>query len=398
MKTRFHIQGIAFALLLSVHAACAQFNSGSTGAYGPMNITEDTTLDMPADGIFHCTTITISQNKTLSFKRNSGNTPVYLLATGDVKIHGKINVSGSDGTVAGGGQGGPGGFDGGMPGNGSDIQPGSGAGPGGGKGGKSATSGTDAAGGGSYRTKSNSNRERDGATYGSNLLIPLIGGSGGGGESDSPRAGGGGGGGAILIASNTRIDMIPEPTVSNTNSSAIFANGGYSTSGTNPGSGGAIRLVAPVVANGPLGTGGSALLSVEAAGNLGGAGRTRVDCLDRTNLRLTGVQATGSLMVVFPSPMPKLTVTSIAGNAIAEGSVNGVNLLLPSGTPAAQTITVRARDFGKVTPLRIALIPESGDPTYYDVSVDNAATNPADLTTNITVPVNQQVKVQVWTR
>lgn len=386
-------------ILCLVFISCAklfaQFDSGSTGAYGPMNITADTTLNMPNDGIFNCTTITIAQGKTLRFNKNSGNTPVYLLATSDVKIHGKIDISGGAGTIASGGQGGPGGFDGGMPGNGTEFPPGSGGGPGGGLGGKSGT-GIEAVGSGSYRTKRVPNRVRDGSVYGSSLLIPLVGGSGGGGTSDGQRVGGGGGGGAILIASNTRIDLIPNLSLGNSNQSAIIANSGSSSDSCH-GSGGAIRLISPVVTGGGPGISGIATLSVASTGG-SGEGRTRVDCLDRSNLLMNGVQATGSLMIVFPSPFPKLSITTIAGNAIAEGTTAGVELLLPSGTPTAQSITVRARDFGRVTPLRIALIPESGDPTFYDVSIDNAAANPADLTTNIVVPVNQQVRIQVWTR
>ena len=46
--------------------ACAQgFTSGSDGSYGPMNITSNTTLQLPPDGIFRCTTINIAAGATL---------------------------------------------------------------------------------------------------------------------------------------------------------------------------------------------------------------------------------------------------------------------------------------------------------------------------------------------
>src|ERR1041385_564027 len=68
----------AILVLLSVvNVLAAPFNSGSTGAYGPMNITSNTTLAMPADGIFHCTTIDITNGATLLFTKNALNTPVY---------------------------------------------------------------------------------------------------------------------------------------------------------------------------------------------------------------------------------------------------------------------------------------------------------------------------------
>jgi hypothetical protein len=95
------------------HARAQGFTSGSDGSYGPMNITSNTTLQLPPDGIFRCTTINVAAGATLRFQRNALNTPVTLLATGDVTISGSINISGaaSLGNFAGG-VAGPGGFDG----------------------------------------------------------------------------------------------------------------------------------------------------------------------------------------------------------------------------------------------------------------------------------------------
>jgi hypothetical protein len=101
---------------LAVNHALAQgFSSGSTGAYGPMNITSNTTLDLPGDGIFHCTTINVATGATLTFRRNPLNTPVYLLASSNVTLNGIIDIGGnnSSASVPDGGLGGPGGFDGG---------------------------------------------------------------------------------------------------------------------------------------------------------------------------------------------------------------------------------------------------------------------------------------------
>src|SRR2546428_5780226 len=100
-----------------------------------MNITNATTLDLPADGIFRCTTINVASGVTLRFNRNALNTPVYLLATNDVTINGTIDVSGADYNSTTPGASGPGGFDGGLPGEGDGISavPGEGYGPGGGK-------------------------------------------------------------------------------------------------------------------------------------------------------------------------------------------------------------------------------------------------------------------------
>jgi len=98
------------ALIGVVFQASAQtnFTSGSDGSYGPLNITTNTTLILPTNGIFNCTTITIASGVTLAFTKNPLNTPVYLLATGDVLIAGTINVSGQSGVQALAGEGGPG--------------------------------------------------------------------------------------------------------------------------------------------------------------------------------------------------------------------------------------------------------------------------------------------------
>ena len=104
------------ALLADRGSSQPSFNSGSDGSLGPTNITADTTLAVPPNGIFNYTTITIAAGKTLSFTRNALNTPVYLLAQGDVIINGTISVNGQPGTVGFGGASGPGGFDGGKPG------------------------------------------------------------------------------------------------------------------------------------------------------------------------------------------------------------------------------------------------------------------------------------------
>src|SRR5260221_13612653 len=77
--------------LISACSALAQpFSSGSDGSYGPLNVTSNTVLDLPPDGKFLCTTITIANGTTLSFRRNALNTPVYLLATSNVVISGTI--------------------------------------------------------------------------------------------------------------------------------------------------------------------------------------------------------------------------------------------------------------------------------------------------------------------
>lgn len=401
---------ILFSLLALPVFGQAPFDSGSNGSYGVLNISGYTVIDVPPDGIFHCTTVNIAHNNfgpSLILRKNAANTPVYILATGDVNINGAIEVSGLANSTNGtpGGEGGPGGFKGGTGGT-ANEPPGAGQGPGGGRGGAGSISQT-SAGGGAFGTSPTYFPERpaNGVPYGNRLLFPLIGGSGGGGSApigETPGYGGGGGGGAILIASSTKIEFT---------SRGLISARGASNAGSGHGSGGAIRLVAPVVKgttaslHDPLGYIGGLDVRGGAESNVdgqwvcwGGLGRTRIDTLDRSQIGIDGVQSIGNLMVVFHNPLPKLRVTSAAGTNISEANNNPVTVFLPSGTPASQPITVRARDFGEVVPIRVALIPELGDPVFTDATIDNSANNPADTIVNVTIPVNVQVSVQVWTR
>jgi hypothetical protein len=187
----------------------------------------------------------------LRFTTNALNTPVYLLATGDVTIDGTIDVSGSLGTNSLGGAGGPGGFAGGNPPDSWGLPTGDGHGPGAGRGGTTASVGPAGYGIGGVGSSIPTN---NGTTYGSPLLVPLIGGSGGGGRSDGqPRLGGGG---ALLIACNTRIDV--RGIIAAMSPSPDYGGNSYGC-----GSGGAIRLVAPVVAGaGTLNASGGATANV----------------------------------------------------------------------------------------------------------------------------------------
>ena len=94
MNTTLKSMLVITTLLLLVPRLPAQFNSGSDGSDGALNITNNTTLALPPDGIFRFTTIDIAQGVTLSFTRNALNTPVYLLANSNVNVRGVISVSG----------------------------------------------------------------------------------------------------------------------------------------------------------------------------------------------------------------------------------------------------------------------------------------------------------------
>ena len=365
----------AFAGLASLENAQA-FDCGSTGAYGAMNITSSTNLQLPPDGIFNCTTITVASGATLTFSNNSLNTPVYLLATGDVTINGTIDVS------ALGRLGGPGGFDGGK--GGSVIAGfstgGDGAGPGGGS--------------TAFATFGNAGYDRNGTPisggnlYGNLLLDPLIGGSGCAGVSGTPGADGRGGGGAVLIASNTRIVV----------SGLVNSSGATDFYGAHAGSGGAIRLVAPVVS-------GMGSLSVATpyvnGGTVAGRGRIRIDCTDNTSWRqlsLSSVASRGSRMVVFSATAPVLDIIDVSGQAIPAGTNSSVQIVLPNGTSTNQTVKVQARNFTNDVPIRVIVTPENGPSGSFDATILQSSGNPPSTNVPVIIPVGSACQINAWTR
>jgi hypothetical protein len=384
-----------------------RFNNGSSGALGDVVIDVDQVIDLPPNGILHFRSLTVSFGSTLRFKRNALNTPVFILSQQDVVIEGTIDVSGnqSPNDTPTGGAGGPGGFDGGKPGF-SEVPPGAGYGPGAGRGGNTDGNAPDAAGSGSYATVSASfQNQNKGSTYGSKLLIPLIGGSGGGGTIGAPGRGGGGGGGAILVSSNTRILI----------SGHIFAIGGPSNGGPgNGGSGGAVRLLAPQVAGGGE-------INVLTPNDWGGRGRIRVDTLDRAQLRLNfqpvSALSVGANMFAFPPVVPKLDIIEVAGAAVPVGS-GPVSFQLPFGSDPNRTIKVQASGWGRVVPIKIVLTPDSGTPTTFAARIDNSGTTlppastgqipvgfgdgsvrtitPSVASVPVVFPINTLVTIQCW--
>jgi hypothetical protein len=288
------------SILCSANVGFAQtqtFNSGSNGSDGALNLTTPGTiifdpktfnppLNPAGDNIYNFTTINIAAGVTVKLSSKVLSGPVYWLAQGAVTIDGTIDLNGEDGTqntklastripAAGGAGGYSGGIGGSLIPGEPPPQPGNGPG------------------GGLAPTSTGNNAKGGNGTYtGSQFLIPLIGGSGGAGGSWVPGGGfgggGSGGGGAILIASSASIRF----------GGAILANGGTPgafNSGVDggTGSGGAIRLVAPLISNlvqsgGPCGGGRRGML--EATGyigqGLGANGVIRLEAFDLTNTDL----------------------------------------------------------------------------------------------------------------
>lgn len=341
---------IIMLLLVPTLALSAPFSSGSTGADGVFAPTGDTVLTVPPNGMFNYTTVNIPAGVTVTFARNATNTPITILASGDVTINGTISVNGKDGVsvnspalavpIGGGGEGGPGGFAGGAGGlnskfnGGTQLSYGQGLGPGG-NGGNVVGSGCPGSFGGVANTPFSTCNS--GALYGTVTLLPLIGGSGGSGgiasgttscTNDCNGGGGGGGGGAILIASSGAITI----------NGSITAKGGNGGAGGSfpgsPGSGGGIRLIANTI-----GGTGSILVTGGAGGGAnsgwsGGAGRIRLETNSLSfsgTLNPSGTISTPGLVNFFP--VPTLSITSIGGVSVTaspRGSFDSPDITLPS--------------------------------------------------------------------
>jgi hypothetical protein len=375
------------AMLLSAPAAAqGGFDSGSTGADGAFTPTTSQTVQLPASGVFNFTTVNIPSGVTIKFNRNANNTPVTILTTGSVTIAGTIDVSGQDGAsngpATGGGAGGPGGFDGGRGGYpAAAVSSGiSGDGPGGGGGGGKTGVGNAAAGGGGggYADVGSDGVNysggvvgKGGQRYGSNILLPLVGGSGGGGGASFGGVGatGGGGGGAILIASSGAITF---------NNGSLLAKGGRggptNPNGSNPGagggSGGAIRLVANTI-SGPVSLfmdGGGSLASFGASG---GPGYVRVEAFTFSSfnpvISPTGQQSFSSFGLpssVILSNAPTLKIASVAGiaaPAMPAGSFHApADIVVPSSQTNPVTAALQATNIPLGTIVQVTLTPEIG--------------------------------------
>jgi hypothetical protein len=351
MKNTIAITTLIGGLTLAATTARA-FDSGSDGSYGPINITNNTLLPMPPNGIFHCTTITVASSATLKFTPNSLNTPVYLLAQGDIIINGVIDVSGQNGQLnASYSAGGPGGYEGGSP-------TGAGRGP-----------------------------SRYGY-QGNELLVPLLGGSGGDGFNGWTGYGspyiyvsGGGGGGAVLVSSSSAVRL----------TGTIRALGGaaYISGWTSPGRGGGIRVVAPVVS-------GSGTLDVSSNG------RARIDCPPQTvSINMVGgTMRIGKSMFISPPNSPRLYFVNAAGQAVDPSTLSAVNINLPAAGNTVQEFTVRGENFLGDVPVTAVAIPENGAGSTNSFVMHF----PTDVFTNVsvsftlTLATNQNTYINAYAR
>lgn len=409
---------VALAAAFAVAPAHA-FNSGSTGADGALSPTVNTEIQLPESGILNYTSINIPAGVTVKFKRNTLNTPAYLLVSGNVTIAGFIDIRGEDakhsGTYGDGnraddgipGAGAPGGYDGGRGGqDDSALRPeivrgGAGLGPGGGKGGREgadggasctavsrhypgpglgashATAGAD----GWYNLHCNrtgSPGPEAAKPYGSALLQPLVGGSGGGGGRGGANyagSGGGGGGGALLIAASGVLTLASTGVIDATGGDGGGSEGTSSGAQGAGGSGGAIRLVATTVSgNGRLVADGGCInyngsrrqycLNLTYFHDYGGsAGRIRIEgdaiTYNGTSSPSYAADVPGP---IFLASLPGLRITSVAGSAVPANPTGNADVTLPATITNPVTVEFATTNVPTGNTVLLKVIPAYGLP------------------------------------
>lgn len=438
-----------------VREASAAFDSGSicasaptdTNCLGDYHPLVNDVIVLPTNGILQYSSFTVPRGVTVTFQKNTNNTPVTILVSGNVTLYGTINVSGSgaacSGTACGGnlgddgqpGLGGPGGFDGGFGGYSANFggaggqTGGSGKGPGGGNPGSGYTcwSTGKGGGGGGYASAADGGdgwcniRAAGGVAYGQSTLLPLIGGSGGGGGSagyNYSGAGGGGGGGAILIASSGTIRLGEnncgihpdglDYCISWDGARAwgsygrVFANGAPggdnrgdgNGGGGGGGSGGAIRLVAETVARGEEGylqAAGAGWSGADSSGGgSGGApGRIRIEA---NTMQWSGNTdpgySYGTPGHVFVPSGPTLSIVSIMTGTntsmVPANPTGNADITLPQGTATA-TVNLAATNIPRGTSVTVYVMPSSG--AGRSTSLSHALDGASDLSTTATATV-----------
>jgi hypothetical protein len=415
----FPVVIVLFLFGMPVAARAQGFVSGSTGADGPFSPTTNQTIQLPPDGVFNYTTVNIPSNVTITYIRNANNTPVTILATGNVVINGTISIVGGQSSTrnvigATGGLGGPGGFNGGR---GGTLYEGfttglSGDGPGGGGGGGSANGANTGTGGGGGFALAGGNGSgqnanavigQGGLSYGARTLLPLAGGSGGGGAGSTTTVAGtagGGGGGAILIASSGSITF--------GSSSRIHAWGGdsgYISSSTphgGGGSGGAIRLMANLIAGSPTldVSGGSGNGSGYPDGGTGSHGFIRAEAFSYNNFNpdvrpaLGGINTVISLAspgMVTLANAPQLRILSVAGvNAPAApiGSFGSPpDIVLPSSQSNPVSVALKGINVPLGTLVRVSVATEFGAIATVQSSPLAGTVADSSATASVTLPI-----------
>ena len=320
---RFAIAAVVVAVLGCSAVSAQTFSSGSTGADGALDLAtmncetgpyaplpgqnQGCWIQLPPTGVLNYATVNVPSGTTLRFRKNRGNTPVVLLAQGDVVVDGKLGVEAGAYVVGVDSrldysQPGPGGFPGGYPTNAPGLGPGGGT--------ASAT---------------------HGRWVGSLSLVPIVGGSGGTGS---------GGGGAIVIASTGSIII----------AGTVWAIGGQSAEGF--GSGGAVRLVANrIVLSGVI----------SAVGQAGNNGIVRLEA-PPGSISYTGSCSPAPILstinpAIVASAAPQLRIVSVGGFLVPDSAGNrkdAADLVLPTQLPDPINVLVEASNIPPGSPVTVS--------------------------------------------
>lgn len=415
---------LTFALL--AFAAAAQgFDSGSTGADGAFNPTVDRVVALPDDGVFNFTIINVPAGVTVRFARNTLNTPVRILVSGNATIDGVIDLSGQPspaiGSAGGGviaddglpGLGGPGGFDGGRggePGT-SGFAGGQGVGPGGGFPSlwQITSSGVlygCGAGGGGFGAIGGNGRflgpgnlgifcstaqtASGGPAYGNERLAPLIGGAGGGGAAGGGSfagSGGGGGGGAILLAVSGTLSVGGSIRANGGNGGAVAGAGTGGVGGG--GAGGGIRLIATTLSgNGAISaTGGTGVSTEPSAGGPGAPGRIRLEAQTMSRTAATTPQFSFATPgAVFLAGLPSLRIASVAGIAAPLVPTGSADIVLPVDQPNPVQVVVAAVNVPLGNTATVTLTPATGNATSVITNALNGTVAQSSASASIAIP------------
>ena len=415
MKNRLLARRVGVTMLLALAGfssgavLAAGFVSGSTGADGNFSPTTDVALQVPPSGVFNFTDVNIPSGVTVTFAKNAANSPVVILATGNVVVAGTIDISGKSAVDTSytkisypeAGAGGPGGYSGGRGGDALGGHGGQGFGPGGGRGGapNGSCSGQPEGGGGAgyaangeasncirYYGGNSSRHGTAGPSYGSNTMLPLLGGSGGGGgagaasASGAPGGGGGGGGGALLIAATKGVTV----------TGSLLANGGKGAgtvscswnssldSGSGGGgSGGFIRILTPAYTGG-----GNISVAGGAAGcrngyyyggGNGAVGRYSVETLIGGTLSFAG--------------LPTVNITKVAGVAVPAIPTGASDVSLPLSVENPVAVEIAASNIPLAATIKLTMTPvHSGDAISVDAAPLSGSFETSTTSASMNIP------------
>lgn len=399
---------LALVGLNSSAALAGNFVSGSTGADGDFSPTTDIALQVPPSGIFNFTDVNIPSGVTVTFAKNAANSPVVMLATGNVVVAGTIDISGKSATDTSytrisypeAGAGGPGGYSGGRGGDAIGGHGGQGFGPGGGRGGSSTSNcGAYPEGGGGAGYAANGEASicirnygsastrhgTAGPSYGSNTMLPLLGGSGGGGgagavsASGAPGGGGGGGGGALLIAATKGVTVTGN----------LLANGGKGAGTVNcswtsldsgsggGGSGGFVRILTPAYTGGGTISVAGGVAGCRNSGHYGGGngsvGRYSVETLIGGTLSFAG--------------LPTVNITKVAGVAVPAIPTGASDVSLPLSVDNPVAIEIAASNIPLAATIKLTMTPvHSGDAISVDAAPLSGSFETSTTSASINIP------------